>query len=61
MAAAERSVTLFRGFAPPVAAALAHMVETNTFAQALVQINVDTVFAVTSREFDILLANVLLR
>ena len=60
MAAAERSVTLFRGFAPPVAAALAHMVE-QTVVQALAQINVDTVLAITSRELDILLANVLLR
>ena len=43
-----------------MAAALAHMVE-QTVVQALAQINVDTVLAITSRELDILLANVLLR
>ena len=44
-----------------MAAALAHMVEKKTFVQALAQINVDTVFAITSRDLDILLANVLFR
>ena len=44
-----------------MAAALAHMVENKLLCRPFAQINVDTVIAITLRECDILLANVLLR